>query len=565
MKNFLLLLIIVFSFVLAKVDSTIAQTRSPWQRHYGAPLQPLGFKSDSYGDSTEYLFESIPTANDTGWGPAPNPDVIKFNEASAECFIVDPIYNCRRVVDYTYFQTFVSYPSNMQLTKFTIRLYGLDDGCRLTVFNSTYPNGYAIPGTFVKLGDGGNKFSLLAYANPCELNRFVITHVDDCCGGVVLDTAFIDIAGQIIPSNLLTMSSTPVLCSDKDSSGTATAVSSAIGPFTYLWNTVPPQTTSTAIGLPVGTYSCTVTPAVGCATIGTVQVSATPPVSVNIVSPTALLLNTCAYGKTAHVILGYPGVPQKLSLSAIPSGGTPPYSYSWSGNGSQYLTSKTSLTPQFNPAAQVPECSTYTLYLQVKDSKGCIGKDTVEIKVVRATGPKINQCSSNSAKKILICHVPPGNTSNPQTISISTNALSAHTFGPTVGPNPTSNAHKSDCIGTCSVACGSSLRLLSNIGESEFLDIPLEEEQLSLEIVPNPNRGNFQLNLHSIESSECKLILYNLVGGIVHMQTLKNLDHGLNSLNWEINAEKAPQGIYFISVELENGQKTVEKFSIIRD
>jgi hypothetical protein len=564
MKTFLTFFIVALGLELLVPINLMAQTRTPWQMHYGAPLQYLGFESASYGDSTEYIFESIPPAQDSGWGPAPDPDVIKLKEISAECFIVDPIYHCRKVVDYTYFQTFVSYPSNMQLTKFTIRLYGLDDGCRVSVYNSTYPNGYAIPGTFVKLGDGGNKFSLLAYANPCEENRFVITHVDDCCGGVVLDTAFIDIAGQFIPSNILTLTSTPAFCSSQDSSGTATVTSTAQGPFTYLWNTNPPQTTATAINLPAGTYTCTVTPAVGCATIGSVVVGQAPSATVSLAQPSVSQINTCSYGRTAHIILGYPGAAQQLTMSATINGGSPPFTYLWSGDGSQYLSSKTIFNPKFNPAIQVPECSTYNLVLKVMDSKGCFAMDTVEIRVVRGNGALAN-CNRQQNKKILICHVPPGNTGNPQTISISTNALSAHTFGPALGPNPTSEAHKSDCIGTCGNQCSAASRLsaFSDVANEQIY--PLEEEALSFELFPNPNQGVFKLNFNAVVNSGIKISIYNLQGELLESQTRQQANEGSKSFDLKLNTTKIPQGIYMLEAQLENGQRLLKKLSIVQE
>ncbi len=84
MKTFLTFFIVALGLELLVPINLMAQTRTPWQMHYGAPLQYLGFESASYGDSTEYIFESIPPAQDSGWGPAPDPDVIKLKEISAE-------------------------------------------------------------------------------------------------------------------------------------------------------------------------------------------------------------------------------------------------------------------------------------------------------------------------------------------------------------------------------------------------------------------------------------------------------------------------------------------------
>ena len=56
--------------------------------------------------------------------------------------------------------------------------------------------------------------------------------------------------------------------------GTATATASGGTPaYTYSWNTVPSQTTQTATGLCVGSYTCCVTDLNGCTTCATASVT----------------------------------------------------------------------------------------------------------------------------------------------------------------------------------------------------------------------------------------------------------------------------------------------------
>jgi len=45
-------------------------------------------------------------------------------------------------------------------------------------------------------------------------------------------------------------------------------------PYSYLWNTDPVQVTDTAFGLAPGTYSCAITDARGCTTVGSYEVDA---------------------------------------------------------------------------------------------------------------------------------------------------------------------------------------------------------------------------------------------------------------------------------------------------
>lgn len=540
---------------------TKAQSRTPWQMHFADGPKVTGDTAEHYGDSTEYFLENIPPVNDPLWQAAPRGDLIEYAMASPFCHIgPDSTWSCRKWVDYTYFQTFITIPSNITLTTFTIRLRGIDDGVKVRMYNSINPAGFDIPKGYARLGDGGQTINLLPYAKKCESNRLVLTHVEDCCGWTALDSAYILMIGHVDFPADVSITSTPILCGSSAPSGTATASSVATGPFTYYWNTDPPQTTATATGLSAGTYICTVTPSVGCASAAAVTLSQSA-LSVSITPPTALPINTCAYGKTAHLILGYPGTPQQLSLTTNRSGGTSPYSYSWSGTGSQYLSSKTVRNPIFNPSGQSVECAAYNLVLTVRDSKGCVGSDTVEIRVINASSGS-QGCGNNHSKKILICHVPPGNTSNPQTISISVNALSSHTFGPSLGPNSCSSSHKNDCVGTCNVQCNSANRLAEF--SEPITESPIVEEETK-EVYPSPNNGNFTLEINVDESIPVFVSVYNYTGQLIDSKQLQNLTTGLNAVPMQLSKEIAPDGIYFLFVKAGDTEGVVKKFSIKRD
>ncbi|MDF1480450.1 SprB repeat-containing protein, partial [Leifsonia sp. H3M29-4] len=72
-----------------------------------------------------------------------------------------------------------------------------------------------------------------------------------------------------------TATNTSVNCNG-GSNGTATVVpTGGTAPYTYSWNSSPVQTTATATNLPAGTYTATVTDALGC--IKTVNTTITQP------------------------------------------------------------------------------------------------------------------------------------------------------------------------------------------------------------------------------------------------------------------------------------------------
>ena len=95
--------------------------------------------------------------------------------------------------------------------------------------------------------------------------------------------------------------------------GQATAsITGGTAPFSYIWSTSPAQNTATATGLCAGNYNVTITDNVGC--ISTETVNITEPASLTIIinQNDAICNGSCDGDATA-----------------LPAGGTAPYSYSW--------------------------------------------------------------------------------------------------------------------------------------------------------------------------------------------------------------------------------------------
>ena len=206
-KRNLFLLIIILSLFLFS-SSGLSQTRTPWEMHNGLEVtssNPRGLiqfangcrPAPRHGAICEYDVATVPSEEDTGWGSAPNPDIIDFHIPSRVCYA--PI-TCRHYGDFTYFQTFVNIPSNVVMNQFTISFSGMDDGSRITIFNSDYPNGLVITGSYVYLGGSGTS-NLVSYVKSGEINRVVITQVDDCCSQNNLRVARVNLNGQVIETN----------------------------------------------------------------------------------------------------------------------------------------------------------------------------------------------------------------------------------------------------------------------------------------------------------------------------------------------------------------------------
>lgn len=172
-------------------------SRSPWQQHNGGGVIPFGFIAPSHGHPAEYNFAAIPSAFNPGWSSAPDGDLINYSLPQS---ILCGVAGCRQAGDFTYFQTFVDIPSHVMVTTFTIQFSGLDDGARVTIFNSSHPSGIVVPGSYVFLGGSGTA-NLSSLVVSGEVNRIVVTHVDDCCSQSYLRSAKVVLNGKPIPAN----------------------------------------------------------------------------------------------------------------------------------------------------------------------------------------------------------------------------------------------------------------------------------------------------------------------------------------------------------------------------
>lgn len=113
--------------------------------------------------------------------------------------------------------------------------------------------------------------------------------------------------------------------------GSATATpSGGVPPYSYSWSTVPVQTTQTATGLCAGVYSVTVTDQAGCSQ-GVID-------TVIITSPTLLT----AYNPILQMPLCNGN--NNGSITVNPTGGSPPYSYSWNTIPAQTTQTATGLS-----------------------------------------------------------------------------------------------------------------------------------------------------------------------------------------------------------------------------
>ena len=126
---------------------------------------------------------------------------------------------------------------------------------------------------------------------------------------IVISTTF-NANAQCPTINSIT--STPVLCNGNSDATATVSAAGGTGALTYNWSMG--ATGQTAANLPAGTYSVTVNDATGCSAVSFVAIT----------QPSKLIATSVVTNSSCGQANG--------SNSAIASGGTPPYIYSWSNN-----------------------------------------------------------------------------------------------------------------------------------------------------------------------------------------------------------------------------------------
>ncbi|MBK9077114.1 MAG: choice-of-anchor L domain-containing protein [Flavobacteriales bacterium] len=145
------------------------------------------------------------------------------------------------------------------------------------------------------------------------------------------------------PLSAIIASSTNVLCFGNTTGAATVSVNGGTSPYGYSWNCSPVQNTASAINLPAGNYTCTITDANGCTTTASVAISQpSGALSANISAST----NVLCHGNNTG------------SATVSVSGGTTSYSYSW--NSTPVQTTAT--------ASNLPSGS-YTC--TITDANGC--------------------------------------------------------------------------------------------------------------------------------------------------------------------------------------------------
>jgi hypothetical protein len=212
-------------------------------------------------------------------------------------------------------------------------------------------------------------------------------------------------------------------------------------------------------------------------------------------------------GSDATIYIGYPPLSTQLNAT----GGV---SYSWSP--------ATGLSdPNIaNPVAQPAVTTTYTV--TVTDANGCIDTDDVTVTVMDIRcGKKLD--------KVIVCHIPPGNPNNPQTLCIAPAAVPAHL------------AH-GDFLGPC----------------PDGKDSPVTEIEevvgVNVNVYPNPFEGECSIEIEQEANTAITIIVTDMVGRSVEKLYQGDLSAGNHIFKWDMTGKRG--SLYFLQVITPEGTQS---------
>ena len=242
------------------------------------------------------------------------------------------------------------------------------------------------------------------------------------------------------------------------------------------------------------------------------------PFTVTVTVPPALFIDA---GENQTVYFGYPPAAcATLSWSGA-SGGVPPYEISWS-------------TGETTQSIEVCPMVTTTYTVTIKDANGCIFSDDVLVCAIDV------RCG-NKLNKVEICHVPPDNEGNPQTLCVGLPSVAFHL------------AH-----GDQLAACGTDHDCPPAM---ELREAPLRQDLLNtteLSAYPNPFSDQTVLTFSTQSEGQITLTLMDVTGRVIRTLFQSEVEPG----QWYsvgLDASEPGSGMYFCLLQHSDGTVLTKK------
>lgn len=278
--------------------------------------------------------------------------------------------------------------------------------------------------------------------------------------------------------------------------------------FNYQWsNNV---TTQNLVNVGAGTYTVTVTDANNCTSSINTQVNQPTPVDVSLV-----INDITCFGATDG------------SVQLTASGGTPIYTYSWT-NGS---------TMQ-----DLSLLSAGVYAVTVFDANNCTGTE-----VARITEP--------AALNLNLSSSPDNGSGNGKAISMVSGGNAPFTYSWNNGGSGSSISNLFAGNYILTVTDGNNCTQIDTIlvGNNVGLDDLLHAGINEVKIYPNPNNGQFQIDLTMANIQDAELQIIDLTGRVIWKYSARNALHVQESVNLDYVAK----GSYFLRITTTRGSGTV--------
>lgn len=247
--------------------------------------------------------------------------------------------------------------------------------------------------------------------------------------------------------------------------------------------------------------------------------------------------NVFTGGVSTNIYLGYGPQSTTLQVSAPASGA--PYTYKWIGY-TIGLSNTTSGNPLYTPTAT----GSFTFTVEVTNKYGCKTTCSITICVL-----DIREFATNGSPtgKVFLCHLPPGNPGNMQTLSISVNAVPAHLGN-----------HQGDHLGKCTdVICGGTSAPF--VQAEEVKDPPVVitrsasvTDRFAVKVYPNPTDGDFNIRVISNSNEPILVKIMDATGVVVHSSA------NVTKAGLMIPANKYRGGLYFVEVTQGKNRQVIK-------
>lgn len=302
--------------------------------------------------------------------------------------------------------------------------------------------------------------------------------------------------------------STPAHCGLADGTATVTT-SGGTPPFTYQWDAAANnQTTTTAINLPMGTYTVVVSDGMACQQTGTVTVGGSTAVTVSTTSTNV----TCF------------GANDGTSTSAI-NGGTPPYVYTTTGGWN--LPNGTGLAPGAYAAT-------------VTDANGCVSTTGITISEPPAITATLTSTDEN------------GTNGDGTATATAAGGTPPFTYDWSNGQTGPSIANLSADIYTVTITDANGCTLIETVTVDQNTAVTDIEHLEAFELYPNPSDGQFTILVEFETSETATLAIYNVLGQEIFSKEISG-----QSVSTPVEMKEQASGIYFAELSTEEGRAVV--------